>query len=294
MTVRRTLLAVACLAIVAAAGSAVPVGRSAANSTGYSVRLTIKGKGIVTLETRHPGCNCLFKVRARRSCSSLCHFMVKTGTGKELRLVAAPAIGWRFASWQGCTLEPQAVVCHLRYPHTGRATATFAAPGSRQNPHPLGTAVTLEVGGFRLRVNSAILDANAQVEAVTDPQGHPVNPSPPTGLQYALLTLTLTNTGADPASPEDLFLGGDPRVFAWYEDPQGPQQKVFYTLWDGDPGSCKAPPLDLNSYAIKIQPGQTVTGNLCLTIGSQDASTSILSVTGMEAPNTVTHWFLLH
>jgi hypothetical protein len=246
--------------MVAAAGSAVPVGRTAANSTGYSVRLTIRGTGTVILETRRRGCNslCRFKVRDRRACSSLCHFTVNPGTGTQLRLVAAPAARWRFASWRGCTLEPQATVCHLRLPHTGRVTATFAAPGSRQNPYPLGTAVPLYE--WRFKVNSAIINANTEVEAYGN------NPPPPAGAQYTLVSVTATYTGGGSGSvgmwlgyEEDIVLVGASNAEYGIDD-------GFFTCGPLDPTSSG-----------EVFSGQSVTGNLCFEIASNDASTLLLN-----------------
>jgi hypothetical protein len=252
LTVRRTLLAVACLAIVAAAGTAVPVGRSGASSTGYSVRLTITGAGTVILETRRRGCNllCHFKVRARRGCSSLCHFTVKTGTGTQLRLVAAPATSWRFASWRGCTLEPQATVCHLRLPHTGRVTATFGAPGSRQNPYPLGTAATLYQ--WRFKVNSATINADAEVEAYG-------NLPPAAGAQYTLVNVTATYLG-----------GGSGSISFWLT-----QEEDMVALGASNAEYGFSP--QCGPLADQVFSGQSVTGNLCFEIASNDASTLLLN-----------------
>ncbi len=103
----------------------------------------------------------------------------------------------------------------------------------------------------------------------------------------------MKNTGTDPGSPEAYFLA-DPQGIAWWEVPRGPQPEASYTLWDQDPRSCKAPSLDLNSFAIQVQPGQAETANICFTIGSQDASTSMLAAVGGERPDYVSQWFMLH
>jgi hypothetical protein len=169
--------------------------------------------------------------------------------------VAAPATSWRFASWRGCILEPQATVCHLRLPHTGRVTATFAAPGSRQNPYPLGTAATLYE--WRFKVNSAIINANAEVEAYD-------NPPPPGGAQYTLVNVTATYVGGG-SSSVGLWLGYEEDIVA---------VGASNAQYGFDNGLFTCGPLDLTGEVFS---GQSVTGNLCFEIGSNDASTLTLN-----------------
>jgi hypothetical protein len=153
--------------------------------------------------------------------------------------------------------------------------------------------VTLNKPGWRLAVNSAILDANAQVEAVSDQNGEPVNPPPPAGWQYALVNLTVTNVGLGTGSPAGFFQGQylDPPGIGLVENtPGGTTSQVR-----GYPEqTCQAPPLDLNSPSAQVQPGQAETGNLCFEIGSQDASTTLLYALSGVHDYFSNQWFALH
>ena len=155
-------------------------------------------------------------------------------------------------------------------------------PGEFLNPYPLGTTITLStiVSTFAVTVKSATMDANAEVEAVTDPHtGQPVNGPPPAGDQYTLVNLSLTSAACCGASSVPDFLEG---VLA-----EGADSAMY------KPDSC-VPPLDLGSIGT-VDSGQTVTGNLCFTIASTDASTLELSgttVTGKAGFSTPV-WFAL-
>lgn len=48
---------------------------------------------------------------------------------------------------------------------------------------------------------------------------------------------------------------------------------------------CQPPPLDLNSDFTPVFSGQTVTGNLCFEIASDDAATLLLTVQGSPGPS---------
>ena len=137
-------------------------------------------------------------------------------------------------------------------------------PGSFLNPFPLGTTIGQGVYSgpvFELTVNSATMDATAEVEAVTDPStGKPVNGPPPAGDQYALVNLTLTYQDGFGQASLPGFLNNVWAVGA-------------NTLYK--PDACVPPSLDLGSIGA-VDPGQTETGNLCFTIASTDATTLLL------------------
>jgi hypothetical protein len=174
----------------------------------------------------------------------------------------------------------------------------FAPPGDFLDPYPLGTTLTgVDAGLSQLTLNSVLLDANTQVAAVTDQNGEPVNQPPPAGYQYALASLSVTNSLSYPISLADYFQGDvlDPAGAYLVEDAHGPDPG-FEPFNDGhwsqlDP-LCQAPALDLNS-SNPVPPGQT-TGNLCFTISSQDASTTmfVLLVGGHEVWKP--QWFALN
>jgi len=144
---------------------------------------------------------------------------------------------------------------------------TFLPPGARENPYPLGKAVTLQQG-WRLRVNSAIFKADAEVEAVTDQHGNPINLPPPAGAQYTLVKVTVTRVGVAPRQLAEYVL-----------------EKLWTTPADGAPTygfACTPPPLDLSAVLL-VSPGQAETGNLCFEIASNDANTLMLEGQGVTA-----------
>jgi len=155
-------------------------------------------------------------------------------------------------------------------------------PGEFLNPYPLGTTITLStiVSTFAVTVKSATIDANAEVEAVTDPHtGQPVNGPPPAGDQYTLVNLSLT-------SPADFGPSSVPELFG-AALAEGADHVMY------KPDSCVPPPLDLGSIGT-VDAGQTVIGNLCFTIAPTDASTLELGFTtvafkGLDHPV----WFAL-
>ena len=56
-------------------------------------------------------------------------------------------------------------------------------------------------------------------------------------------------------------------------------------------GGCQPPPLDLNSDFTPVSSGQTVTGNLCFEIASNDAASLHLQGRGVDGGPS---WFKLH
>jgi hypothetical protein len=158
-------------------------------------------------------------------------------------------------------------------------------PGEFLNPYPLGTTRSQGwwyTNPFELTINSATINATAEVEAVTDPStGAAANGPPPAGDQYTLVNLTLTHKyGIGPTSlPE--FLNNVWAVGA----------NVLYK-----PNTCVPPPLDLGSIGT-VDLGQTETGNLCFTIASTDATTLLLQgwyVDPPRHPGPLPDWFALH
>jgi hypothetical protein len=211
-----------------------------------ALRLSVTGVGTVRVSGSKS-----FTCRA-----AFCRHTFRVRLGQRLTLGASPASGWKLATWAGAC-NGTAASCALRLRETARVSVTFVPPGDRLNPYPLGTSVKLD-GGWRLTVNSAIIDANPQVEAVTDQHGHPLNPPPPAGAQYALVNVSLT-----------FVAGGSSGVSAYVDYWLGAEgaRKAQYQL------ACTPPPLDLSAVLDPVDSGQTVTGNLCFEIASGDAST---------------------
>ncbi len=130
--------------------------------------------------------------------------------------------------------------------------------------------------GWRMTVNSATINANAQVEAVNG------NVPPPAGHQYTLVNLSLTLLNGGPIQLQDFTVG---RLLA-------ETRKHAYLT-----GECTAPSLDLTN-AGTINSGQTETGNLCFVIFTTDASKLMLTandeVTTAYGVAAETRWFALH
>lgn len=212
-----------------------------------AITVTVIGNGIVSL----PIANARFGCGGSRTCTHTFHI----GRGRRVALTGSPEKTWKLTRWGGaCKATGQ--TCSL-----GRVTAPrsvkvrFVPPGTRLNPYPLGTAVGI-APGWKMTVNSAIINADAQVEAVTDPSGNHPNDGPAPGAQYVLVNLTMKN----------LSVAGSP--------PLGYVQGLDSSLYSPD-SFCTPPSPDLAS-AGKIEPGQTVTGNVCYVIESHDAGTLML------------------
>jgi hypothetical protein len=160
---------------------------------------------------------------------------------------------------------------------------TFVPPGNWLNPYRLGTAHQLE-GDWRVKVNSATIDATSQVEAVVDPDSgdHP-NDAPAAGFQYTLVNVSLTYVG-DGGFPSDIdsFLYGLSQL--------GTQGEVSGLY---PPDFCDPPQPDADSGGQLVK-GQTVTGNLCYEIASDDARTLRLGgfALGAGSPQYLV-WFAL-
>jgi hypothetical protein len=167
-------------------------------------------------------------------------------------------------------------MCSLRLSARRSAGVTFVPPGGRTNPYPLGATTTL-YGGWKLKVNSALLDADAKVEAVTDLNGNHPNSPPPTGAQYALVNVSLTYLGGASGSVGEY-------VFTWL-GAVGERNTEYQAM-------CTPPPLDLSLMFQPVLTGQITTGNLCFEIASRDAASLLLG--GYREAGGTTVWFALH
>jgi hypothetical protein len=150
------------------------------------------------------------------------------------------------------------------------------------NPYPLGTTSPRLYDGWRIRVNSASLNADSQVEAVVDPStGLPANPPPPAGSQYALVNVTVT-----------FLRRGSHRLDSYVANQMQAERPDGENLYGYRADvTCETPLLNLRSVPY-IYSGQSLTGNICYEIASQDAG--ILEMTGgfTQWPNQLV-WFAL-
>ena len=193
-------------------------------------------------------------------------------------LKASPPSGWKLWRWSGAC-HGSAASCSLRVKarRFGFVTASFVPPGDRPNPYPLGTPVLLSDPadtGWRMTVNSATINANAQVEAVNG------NVPPPAGHQYTLVNLSLTLLNGGPIQLKDFTMGS--LLTEAHNHP--------YTT-----GGCTPPSPDISAGTINS--GQTETGNLCFVIFTTDASKLMLSandeVTTAYGIAAESRWFAL-
>jgi len=185
----------------------------------------------------------------------------------------SPASGWKLLNWTGAC-HGTAASCSLRVKarRFGFVTASFLPPGDRLNPYPLGTAVQLGQG-WKVKVNSAIINADAQVEAVNG------NVPPPAGAQYSLVNLSLTYTSGG---------SGDLGFFAQsYLATEGAGNAGYAADWQ-----CSTPAPDLGVVG-QVFSGQTETGNLCFLIASNDARTLLLNGPPTADEAQVPIWFAL-
>jgi hypothetical protein len=189
--------------------------------------------------------------------------------GRRILVRASAAKGWKLTKWAGAC-KGSRPKCSLRLKGWRIASVTFVPPGNWLNPYPLGTAHK-RAGDWRVKVNSATIDATSEVEAVVDPDtGDPANDAPPAGSQYTLVNVSLTYVGAG-GFPSDIdsFLYGLSQLGA-----QGEVSGLY------PPDFCDPPQPDADSGG-QLAKGQTVTGNLCYEIASDDAST--LRLLGLAA-----------
>src|SRR5947207_2360511 len=166
--------------LAASSASAVTAPRTVA------LHVTVNGSGTVRVPG-HPAFTC----HASFPTSSHCRHTFRVRRGRRIVVKESPASGWKLWRWTGAC-HGSAASCSLRVKarRFGFVTASFVPPGDRLNPYPLGTAAPL-TGGWQLKVNSAVLNADAEVEAVTDQYGNPVNSPPPAGAQYTLVNVSM-------------------------------------------------------------------------------------------------------
>jgi hypothetical protein len=231
VNVRIRLLA----AVSALFGLLAVSGATAAMQRDVPLTLSITGRGTVLLSDGH-----------RLSCSSRCHKTFSVRAGTMLNLTARPGSGWVFARWsEACRGAKPKCGLHLR--RAAGVALTFGAPGSTSaNPIPLGHGVRFK-DGWVVRVVSTTIDATAEIVAL------PGNSPPAPGAQYAMLNLSATYAGAgSSALGENRFEAVGSHNFSYDYCYQG------------------LPPPVLPLYATVFS-GQTVGGNICYEIASEDA-----------------------
>jgi hypothetical protein len=266
-------VAASALTVVVAAATA-----SAAKGPTVAFKLTVAGAGVLRV-TGSPAFTC-----HPASFGASCKHTFRVRKGRRVAVTARPLPGWKLTTWAGAC-KGASPRCSLRLKAKKSAMVTFVPPGDRLNPFRFGSTQTVTGFGttqtWLLKVNTATLNADAQVEAVIDPQtGRPANGPPPAGAQYTLLNLSLTYTGGGSASVESFIFDGGIVT-------EGAHNAEYRA-------ECIPPWPDLNDLPNdQVFSNQAVTGNLCFTIASNDAGTLLLK--SETTSGSVEHdvWFAL-
>jgi hypothetical protein len=263
---------------VLAVGLAAPIGLFVVSSAWGSqastvpLRLKVTGSGTVSVTGK----------RAVTCRTSSCSHTFRVPRRRRIVVKASPLAGWKLTKWAGAC-RGSAETCSLRLKGRRSAAVAFAPPGSHSNPYPLGTSVTLTgpTGNWQVKVDSVIMNANAQVEAVIDPvlKTRP-NRQPAAGWQYTLINFTMTFEGSGSVAPSSII---DAPAEMWAEG-------KGYTIYP--PDDCEPPPPDLAS-AARLSSGQSSTGNLCYEIHSSDVGSLLLSGQARSGKKRKTVWFAL-
>jgi len=238
------------------AGTLAVSGAPAATPRHVPLTISIAGQGTVRLSDGR-----------RLACSGRCHKTFSVLAGAKLNLTARPSSGWAFAVWGGMCRGGRAI-CGLRPRRGIGVAATFAPPGSTSaNPTPLGQSVAFK-DGWTIKVGSATLDATAQIVAI------PGNSPPHPGAQYTMLNLSATYTGGGSSTLANFgeFDTIGVHNFSYplcYEELPPPVLQIFTTVYSG----------------------QSINGNICFEVASNDAASLQLRTYGGGSYSKT--WFAL-
>jgi hypothetical protein len=251
-----------CLAAAALVAFAGTTGASAAKAPRrVALKVNVTGSGTVRVAGS----------RALTCHVAACRYTVHVRRGRRIVIEALPLTGWKLTKWAGAC-KGSGAKCSLKLKARRSVAVRFVPPGDRLNPYALGTAVTLSgtnSGSVRVNVNTAIMNASSQV-----------SPPPPAGRQYTLVNLTMRNMGPGSATLRS-FLASPGQM--WTEA----HGNTIYP-----PDGCRPPQPDLGSGG-SLSPGQSMTGNLCYEIHSDDAGTLLLSGQALKGKAERTVWFAL-
>lgn len=269
-SVQHRLVGLCITALALMAFGRLAAASGAAVRSHVELKVTVAGSGTV----RVSGTQSLSCIDAR--CTRTFHIR----RGQRVRATALPRRGWT-TLWGGQCWGTSRTCFLGRQKRWKSVWVTFVPPGGRLNPYPIGTAATL-VGDWSLRVNSALINADAEVAAVTDQNGNPVN-RPYGGTQFTLVNVSMTYLGVGTGDLSQY-------VVHWlHAEGRGTPNTSDY-----DVQSCWGPPPDLfRSGLDSVLPGQTETGNLCFRIGSVDAGTLLLKGVTITGDVQRSHWFAL-
>ena len=249
--VGKTLAAVAvCALILVATASA------RAPAPTVSLKIAISGAGTVKVSTG-----------PSIECSTTCHRSLRVAKGSRVTLVAKPGKLGKVGQWKGAC-KGTGSKCSFRPMRAERVGATFIPPGARTNP--ITPETSWPIGdGWRLRVVSAT--PNAYGKVIDVPSGALDVPSP--GAQFFMFEVELTYATAGSAMLE-------PMVQNWFTE--GHHSVKYFFLGGsqcGTLGQVALPTPDLQPMIIdndSVTSRQTVEGNICFQVATNDASTLLL------------------
>ncbi len=132
--------------------------------------------------------------------------------------------------------------------------AALAAPGSRDDPYPVGAVVKMD--GFTVRVVSVDPDAWPRIRS-----GDPSNSPPQAGAAYVLVTIRATNHGDSPGIP---FVNGLLQA-------SGRSRVTYNPLADG----CGTIPSDVADIDA-VSPGASVIEHACWEVEQADVPSLLM------------------
>lgn len=199
----------------------------------------------------------------------------------------SPASDWKLWKWSGLACHGSAATCSLRVKtrRFGFVTASFLPPGDRLNPIPLQTS--WDIGnGWALKITGVTPNAYGQVIENAPPEDPPA--VPPAGAQFFLIDLALTYSGSGSSSlmplVQDWFTEGSHNFKYDFVDDTGCGLQADVSL----------PAPDLQQMILSDQAvfsGQSVNGNICMTVASNDAASLLL--TSGDGMDGLPVWFAL-
>jgi hypothetical protein len=238
-----------------------------------SLKIAISGTGTVSVNNG-----------PSLKCSTACHRSVRVTKGSRVTLVAKPGKLGKLGPWKGAC-KGTAHRCSFRIERKERVSARFVPPGAKTNPIPMQTDWPIG-DGWDLRVVAVTPNAFGQVIDV--PSGALEVPAP--GMQFFMFEIVLTYASAGSAYLESMAQN-------WFTEGR---HNVKYFYFGGSEcgtfGQVSLPAPDLQPVIINgdsVASGQSVEGNICFQVASNDASTLHLQTARTGHDGAFDVWFSL-
>ena len=215
------------------------------------------------------------------SCTATCKRTIRVPVGKRVAVTPTPGKLWKLAPFTGAC-QGAAGKCSFTATRSQTLTVTFLAPGVRANPIPLNTAWKLP---RKMDAEDRQLYPKRAAEA---PRRHPKDPVSRGGVLHDHIEETYTGSG----SSNTMNFGPGFEAIG--------RHNVVYRYENRSnacgPGSGPLPEPDTlqpyNRVDHRIDSGQTIAGNICFEIATNDASSLLLYVRTYYRSAVV--WFALH